>query len=122
MWYNAITTNPNSEFLWGTKMNKYYEIDTKRKGNCKYIGRVESENDNIVDSFVAMIAAIITVLSSEGFRTALRVISTVVCFVGFVGIIGGVEAGTLAVGRGVIFSMLLILIEIVCFMPKKSSD
>ena len=103
-------------------MNKYYEIDTKRRGNCKYIGRVETENDNIVDSFVAMIAAIVSTLSSEGFRTLLRVISTVVCFVGFVGIIGGVEAGTLTVGRGVIFSMLLVLIEIICFIPKKSSD
>ncbi len=101
-------------------MNKYYEMDNKRRGNCKYIGRVETENDNIADSFVEMLMALIAFLASDGFRTALRVVSTVVCFVGIVGIIGSVEAGILTVGYGVILSMLLVIIEIVCFIPKKA--
>ena len=37
------------------------------------------------------------------------------------GIIGGVEAGMLTVGHGIILAMFMVAIEIACFIPKKES-
>ena len=119
-WYNSITTDPNLEFL-EVKMNRYYNINESRKSNCTYIGKFETENDSIVDSIVAFFAALIGLFSNEGFRTVLRVVSTVICFVGFVGIIGSVEAGVMEIGTGIIFSVFLVFLEILCFLPVKSS-
>ncbi len=101
-------------------MNKYYEIDQNRKSNCSYIGRFETENDNIADSFIASFCALLAFFRSEGFLTAMRVISTLACFIGFVGIIGSVESGNMTVGNGIIFSIFMIFIEIVCFIPRKA--
>ena len=102
-------------------MNRYYDINESRKSNCTYIGKFEAENDSIVDSIVAFFAALIGLFSNEGFRTVLRVVSTVICFVGFVGIIGSVEAGVMEIGTGIIFSVFLVFLEILCFLPVKSS-
>ena len=102
-------------------MNKYYDINESRKSNCTYIGSVESENDRIADSFVSLICAMIGFFCTEGFRTALRVICTVACFIGFVGIIGSVESGAMTVGNGIIFAVFMIFIELLCFVPGKSS-
>lgn len=102
-------------------MNRYYDINESRKSNCTYIGKFETENDSIVDSIVAFFAALIGLFSNEGFRTVLRVVSTVICFVGFVGIIGSVEAGAMEIGTGIIFSVFLVFLEILCFLPVKSS-
>ena len=102
-------------------MNKYYNINESRKSNCSYIGRCESEQDSVVDSIIAIICAVVAFLRSDAFLSVARVLSTVVCFVGFVGIIGGVEAGMLTVGHGIILAMFMIAIEIACFIPKKES-
>ena len=102
-------------------MNRYYDIKENRKSNCTYIGKFETENDSIADSFIAFFSALIALFASEGFRTVLRVVSTVICFIGFVGIIGGVESGAMGIGTGIIFSAFLVFLEIVCFLPVKST-
>ena len=103
-------------------MNRYYDINESRKSNCSYIGKFETENDSIADSFIAFFSALIGLFSNEGFRTVLRVISTVVCFIGFVGIIGSVESGAMEIGTGIIFSAFLVFFEIVCFLPTRSQS
>ena len=120
-WYNVITTDPNME-KWRFKMNRYYDINENKKSNCTYLGsvdRFETENDGIVDSVIAFFAALVDLLRSEGFRTVLRVISTVACFVGFIGIIGSVESGSMTLGSGILFSVFMIFVEIICFIPAK---
>ena len=102
-------------------MNKYYEIERSRKSNCSYMGKVESENDRVVDSFIDLICAIVAFFSSETVICIVRVISAVACFIGFIGIVGGVDAGSLSIGRGIIFSLFLLFVEIICFLPKKAS-
>ena len=102
-------------------MNKYYNINESRKSNCSYIGRCESEQDSVVDSIIAMVCAIVALIRSDAFISVSRVVSTVACFVGFVGIIGGIEAGMLTVGHGIILAMFLVAIEVACFIPKKES-
>ena len=118
--YNGITTNPNSENSEDI-MNRYYDFENERKSNCSYIGKIESENDNIADSFIALLCAIIGLFKSEGFRTVLRIGFTLICFIGFVGIIGGVEAGTMNVGLAIILAAFMVFIEILCFIPSKAS-
>ena len=102
-------------------MNRYYDFENERKSNCSYIGKFESENDTIADSFIALICAVIGLFKSEGFRTVLRVIFAVVCFVGFIGIIGGVESGTMGIGLAIVLAALMVFIEILCFIPSKVS-
>ena len=102
-------------------MNKYYDMNESRKSNCTYIGNFETENDNIADSFVAILCAVLGFFRSEGFRTVLKVVSTLLCFIGFVGVIGGVEAGSMTVGTGIILAVFMIFIEILCFIPGKAS-
>ena len=102
-------------------MNKYYDMNESRKSNCTYIGNFETENDNIADGFIAMICAILGLFRSEGFRAVLKVASTLICFIGFIGVIGGVESGSLSVGNGIILAVFMIFIEILCFIPGKAS-
>ena len=105
------------------KMNRSYNINESKKSNCTYIGsidRFETENDNIADSFIALLCTLFSFIRSEGFRTALRVVATVICFIGFVGIIGSVESGAMTLGRGILFSVFMIFVEILCFIPAKA--
>ena len=102
-------------------MNRYYDFENERKSNCSYIGKIESENDNIADSFIAFLCALVGLFKSEGFRTALRVVFTLISFIGFVGIIGGVEAGTMNIGLAIILAAFMVFIEILCFIPSKVS-
>lgn len=101
-------------------MNKYYEIEKSRKSNCSYIGKIESENDVAVDSLVGFICTLIAFFTSEKVLTVVRVISTLACFVGFIGILGSVDAGTMSLGGGILLSLFMVFIEIVCFIPRKA--
>ena len=56
----------------------------------------------------------VAVLSSKKARIAFKSVVTAVCLLGFVGIIGGVEMGTISLGVGIIASIMLFTIEILC--------
>ena len=52
--------------------------------------------------------------SAKKTRTVIKAIVTVVCLIAFIGIIGSVEAETLSLGTGIVASIALFTVEILC--------
>ena len=92
-------------------MNRTYDYNSY-ESNCRPV-RIKNENyseNDIVDVIGDIIVKLGALLSSVAFK----VFMAVICLVGFVGVIGGVEAGTLSIGGGIIAAMLMVFIEILC--------
>ncbi len=102
-------------------MNTYYQQN----------GRIGSNNDIFetyfygetkalpswkkrLDTILAILAAMVASLTSARARTALRVFGVGASLVGFVGIIGAMEAGSLAILPGILIGILLIGVEVLC--------
>ena len=95
-------------------MNRTYNCNAY-ESNCTPLKIVENDSRDALDLLGSVIGKIFT-------GNALAIIRTVValvCFFGFVGVIGSVEAETMTVGGGIIVSLFLVFIEILCFIPKK---
>ncbi len=100
-------------------MNKVYNYRSKYESyesNCNII-KLEKAADNT--SALDAVGAILEKLSSQNIISAIKAIIAAVCFFGFIGIIGGVESETISVGTGIIISLFLVFIEILCFRTKK---
>ena len=92
-------------------MNRTYDYNSY-ESNCKpvRIKNERGEENDILDIVGDLILKAISVFSS----TAFKVFISVVCLVGFVGVIGSIEAGTLSVGGGIIASVFMVFIELLC--------
>ena len=92
-------------------MNRTYDYNSY-ESNCKPV-RIKNERceeNDVLDVVGDLILKAISLFSS----TAFKVFMAVICLIGFVGVIGGVEAGTLSIGGGIIAAMLMVFIEILC--------
>ena len=103
-------------------MNKAYSYQSKYdayESNCSVVNiSREEENVSALDALGDMISRI----SSKNVIAVIRAIIATICFFGFIGVIGGVEAETLSIGNGIIISLFLVFIEILCFCRKKKSE
>ena len=83
--------------------------------SAKSVGRLHRG----LDSFLYIIASILTTLTSAKAIALFKVIGVACSLVGFVGIIGAVERGTLGMGAGFLLGALLIGVEYLCLRPKR---
>ncbi len=90
-------------------MNKVYE--DQYRSNCTFIGTQSRTDKKAADEH----ESIFEVLSSSKAMNVFHVICSVIFFVAFIGIIGGMDAGTVPVGVGITVSIFMFFIEIVCF-------
>ena len=96
--------NSNSRIFEG-----YFEETVSRAGSFR----------RGLDSFLYIIAAILTALTSAKAIALFKVVGVASALVGFVGIIGAVEQGTLGMGMGFLLGALLVGIEYLCLRPKR---
>lgn len=95
-------------------MNKTYNINSY-ESNCTPIrikGRTHGDS-----SVLEFLSALIGKLFSENFISIVRAVVSVLCFIAFVGIVGGVDSGSVSLGYAVIISALLVIIELFCLVP-----
>ena len=72
---------------------------------------VAKQNFSRLARLFALLAALFSGIS---FRRAVRIITVTVCFFAFLGVIGGVEAGVLSLGIGILICAFLLFLEILC--------
>lgn len=102
-------------------MNKAYNyrsnFSSSYESNCKVIKLVEKDsNVSALDS----LGSFLEHLTSKNVIAIIKAIIAAICFFGFIGVMGGVESESISLGAGVIISLFLVSIEIVCFTkPKK---
>lgn len=92
-------------------MNRTYDYNSY-ESNCKPV-RIKNEKyeeNDVLEEVGNLILKAIAFFSS----TAFKVFMAVICLVGFVGVIGGVESGTLSIGGGIIASVFMVFIELLC--------
>lgn len=97
-------------------MNAYYNHSYNRNTRAKEKDGL-SFGEFILALFELMLSYIdkaIEFFSAKKTRNVIRVVVTVVCLIGFLGIIGSVEAETLSLGTGIVASIALFTVEILC--------
>ena len=102
-------------------MNAYFENNNGYNSNSRiieaYFGETLSQqrmHRRGAELLLSMLAALLSALTSAKARSILKALSVAVCLVGFVGIIGAMEQGTLGLGAGFLIGMLLVGIEYLC--------
>ena len=107
-------------------MNTTFEQNRSFNSNNRiFEGYFEESTQSIgklrrrLDSFLYIIASILTAMTSAKAIALFKVIGVACSLVGFVGIIGAVECGTLGFGAGFLLGALLIGVEYLCLRPKR---
>ena len=90
-------------------MNKAY--NNQYESNCKFIGVERVGNVKASSSSESIIGAI----ASSRFLSVFHAVCSVIFFFAFIGIIGGMEAGTVSVGLGITVSIFMLFTELLCF-------
>ncbi len=78
------------------------------------VGTRHSKMRKAADAMLAALSLILTFLTAARTRVIARTVGFGLTLVGFVGIIGAMEAGTISLGLGLIFSAALLGIEVLC--------
>lgn len=97
-------------------MNGYYmnEREYTTRSRNGGLSRMVARADRAADVLVALLASLIGALRNPGVRKVIRYTLVAVCFFCFIGLIGGIEQGTVSIGGGIVLGLLLIFIEIFC--------
>ena len=92
-------------------MNRTYDYNSyKRNYEAVRNENVREEEYDVVDLLGDLIVKAFSLFSSTAFKVCIAVL----CLVGFVGVIGGVESGSLSIGSGIIAAVFMVFIEILC--------
>ncbi len=96
-------------------MNKVYMNNT-HESNCRFVKINDRGNNSTV---LNALGELLCGLGSARVLNIIKVVFTLACFVGFIGVMGAVENGSISLGLGVVISAFMLFVEILCFTPKK---
>jgi hypothetical protein len=100
-------------------MNNVYNDFSKNKvhyrNNNKNSVALREKSISGLEMLLCAIDNIILLITSKNFLTVLKVLICVACFFGFIGIVGGIDKGSISLGQGIVYSLLAIFIELICF-------
>ncbi len=96
-------------------MNKTYSHN-EYESNCRFV-KLNDRNDE--SAVLNALGNMICNLGSARVLNIIKVILTLACFVGFIGVMGGVESGSISLGLGIVISAFMLFVEILCFASKK---
>ncbi len=65
------------------------------------------------------LAELLMILTCDKAKSIAKALSVAVCLIGFVGIIGAMEQGTLGLGAGFLIGMLLVGVEFLCLRHRQ---
>ena len=78
------------------------------------VGARHSKMRKAADAMLAALSLILAFLTATRTRVVVRAFGFGLCLVGFVGIIGAMEAGTVSLGFGLILGGAILGIELLC--------
>lgn len=107
-------------------MNKYFETNDRFNSNKRIFDAYYEEAERSVggirgalDSVLYLLSVILSAVLCERVRRIARALAICICFVGFVGVIGAIDHGSISLGTGLLIALALLAIELLCF--KKSA-
>ena len=68
----------------------------------------------LIEAILCFFDRMFEALSSPALRKGIKAVASLLCVLVFIGIIGGVEHGALTLGSGILLSLMLIFVEILC--------
>lgn len=74
----------------------------------------QNSRSHRVDVWLSALLSLLHILSSPTVRRLCKTVLVALCLVGFVGIVGAVEQGTLGMGAGFLLGGALVAIEYLC--------
>ena len=93
--------------------NRIYE------GDFTEVKREKSALQKWAEKWIAILTVWARALSESGALSVIKAVSVAVCLVGFIGIAGAMEQGTLGMGKGLLLGGALLLIEYLCLKGKR---
>ena len=91
--------------------NTSFDRYNSKKGTCKSVTYREPACVDFADKCLSFIDAVIDILSSSRVLVIAKAVFAFIALVGFLGIIGGMELGTVSLFSGVICLSLVIALE-----------
>ncbi len=73
-----------------------------------------------LSKLVKAVAFLVSLFTTLTIRRAVRIFTVAACLFAFIGVIGGVEAGALSIGTGILICAFLLFLEILCLRPSAS--
>lgn len=100
-------------------MNRTYNFNSY-ESNCRpvRIAKKEESNDSILDALGGLLQKIL----SGNILAIVRAVASVLCFFLFIGVIGGVDKGTISIGYALVISAFLVVVEIACLVPRSRDN
>lgn len=106
-------------------MNTYFENERSFSSNRGIIEAYLGQDVKPVGSFqklfetiLSWLAACVAFLSCVAVRRVIKTFGVAVSLVGFIGIVGAIEHGTIGIGTGLIIGSILLVIELLCLRPR----
>ena len=78
------------------------------------VDRVGAFLDKLFSVLGIILASMIKLCTRPAMRRTIRYAGVAVCFIFFLGLVGGIEQGLISVGLGLVCGLLLIFVEIFC--------
>ena len=105
-----MTTNYNYKT---EKNNAYYNNINSKKGTCSCEQKQCDSADTFIEKSLTLIDSIVGLLSSFRLLVAAKALFAFIALLGFFGVIGGIELGTVSLFTGIIALALIIGAEFI---------
>lgn len=108
-------------------MNTYFEKNRNLDSNSRIFEAYFTDTAKPVGAFRKWLDSVLCVLSSilraligATARRIAKVTTVAICLIGFIGVIGAIEHGTLGVGTGLLIGAILLGVEYLCLRGKRN--
>ena len=108
-------------------MNAYYNKNEEFNSNKRIIEAYFGESakttfagQKVIDALLACLSALVCALCSATARRVIKATVFSVTLVGFVGVIGAMEHGSIGLGAGLALGIVLLCVELLCLRPHRS--
>ena len=107
-------------------MNKYFETNDRFNSNKRIFDAYYEETARRIggirgalDSVLYLLSVILSAILCERARRITKALVICTCFIGFIGVIGAIDHGSISLGAGLLIALALLAIEFLCL--KKSA-
>ena len=113
---------------WRYKMNTYFEKNGNFNSNSRIFEAYFTETvktagtlEKSLDSLLCFLSVLLRILTGATVRRIAKVSAVALSLVGFIGVIGAIEHGSLSIGMGLLLGAVLLGIEYLCLRGKPSA-
>ena len=103
----------NNCYMGNQEYRRTYLYDVEEELAPEY-DRAGQVVDKIFSLLALVLGTLMRLCAKPVMRRVMRYAGVAICFVCFLGLVGGIEQGLISVGLGVVAGLLLIFVEILC--------